>query len=141
MTELVRSHRLPRAKRSGVTSVSCLPELIAVCAAEPSFLRTALERELEAKEIKHVRKALLLVAWLSRELLSLQIEEVVLSLPLVSLSWEVSITEEEQALPLSSKGTKDGWLCVPCGAECVVEVVLERSCLKKVNLYRRKLCP
>ena len=41
-----------------------------------------------------------------------------------------------KALPLPDKVAKDDWLCIPCEVECMVEVVLERSCLKNVSRFR-----
>ena len=80
------------------------------------------------------------MVWLSCEIVSPQIEEVVLSLPLVSLVWEVKVTEVEQDPLQPEKGAKDDWLCIPCGAECVVEVMLDRSSLKNVSSFGGKPC-
>ena len=92
---------------------------------------------MDVKQINHVgTEATMVVIWQSCELASLQVEEVIQSLPLVSLSWEVRVAQEQKALPPSSRVAKDDWLCILCGVECVVEVVLERSCLKNVSCFR-----
>ena len=56
--------RLPRAKRLGITSVSCLSELIDICAAELHFLHTALDGAMDVKQINHVEmEATMAVVW------------------------------------------------------------------------------